>query len=84
MYSTSYNLFYFVDLHPGNIVLKNMKGPERDFGLCFLDAGLVVTLTHKDKRNFEDLFLAVVRSYAKPNFPPIVCIAFLYVRSMQY
>ena len=44
-----------------------MKDSERDFGLCFLDAGLVVTLTQTDKRNFEDLFLAVVLLYFKTN-----------------
>ena len=44
-----------------------MKDSERDFGLCFLDAGLVVTLTQTDKRNFEDLFLAVVLLYFNTN-----------------
>ena len=48
-----------------------MKDSERrDFGLCFLDAGLVVTLTQTDKRNFEDLFLAVVLLYFKTNIFP--------------
>ena len=56
-----------------------MKDSERDFGLCFLDAGLVVTLTQTDKRNFEDLFLAVVLLYFKTNIFPTVCIGITYV-----
>lgn len=56
-----------------------MKDSERDFGLCFLDAGLVVTLTQTDKRNFEDLFLAVVLLYFKTNIFPTVCIVITYV-----
>ena len=54
----------WTDLHPGNIVLQSSEEGGREgvgeVSLNFLDAGLVVSLTPTDKKNFEELFVAVV------------------------
>jgi aarF domain-containing kinase len=56
--------FVHADLHPGNILLRSGDGSsavsERSIPtLVFLDAGLVVRLSEREKQNFADLFLAV-------------------------
>ena len=66
--------FVHADLHPGNILLRTSAaaGVSGDSQastvardevprLVFLDAGLVVRLSEREKRNFCDLFLAVAR-----------------------
>jgi aarF domain-containing kinase len=66
--------FVHADLHPGNILLRTSAaaGASGDSQastvardevprLVFLDAGLVVRLSEREKRNFCDLFLAVAR-----------------------
>ena len=49
---------YSGDLHAGNLLLR-FDG--HDFDLVILDAGLVIELSPRDRRNFIDLFGAVVR-----------------------
>ena len=46
------------DLHAGNLLLR-FDG--HDFDLVILDAGLVIELSPRDRRNFIDLFGAVVK-----------------------
>ena len=47
-----------LDLHPGNIIVqRNLDGTIR---LCFIDTGIVAQLTRQDRRNFVDLFHAIV------------------------
>ena len=46
------------DLHAGNLLLRFSDG---DFDLVILDAGLVIELAPRDRRNFIDLFGAVVK-----------------------
>ncbi|CAM9269164.1 unnamed protein product [Ectocarpus fasciculatus] len=53
------NNFVHGDLHPGNLMVERREdnGEER---LIFLDAGIVCELDEEDRRNFCDLFHAVV------------------------
>ena len=62
--------FVHADLHPGNILLREPKrkgraDAEQPTAIVFLDAGLVVRLSERDKRNFADLFLAVAKGEGK-------------------
>lgn len=50
--------FVHGDLHPGNIILRRHG---RNFELVFIDAGLTVGLQPTDRRNFIDLFTAIVK-----------------------
>ncbi len=50
--------FVLIDLHPGNIILT--KPELGSVELCFIDAGLVVSLEDDDRRNLIDLFKAVI------------------------
>ena len=49
--------FVHGDLHPGNILVR--YGDNNDSNLVFLDAGLVVELTDRDRTNFLRVFKAV-------------------------
>lgn len=55
--------FIHADLHPGNIIVRS-KSNEVDGcvekQLCLIDAGIVAELSADDRRNFIDLFRAVV------------------------
>ena len=46
------------DLHAGNLLLRF---GDADFDLIILDAGLMIELSKRDRRNFIDLFGAVVQ-----------------------
>lgn len=45
-------------MHPGNIILANQDTESVE--LCFIDAGLVVSLDGDDRNNLIDLFKAVI------------------------
>ena len=48
------------DLHPGNILVRLDDSKPGDPVIIFLDVGLTSSLTRKDKKNFYDLFRAIV------------------------
>lgn len=50
--------FIHADLHPGNIIVKRFSNNQ--FKLIYIDTGLVVELTNVDRKNFIDLFSAIV------------------------
>jgi aarF domain-containing kinase len=50
--------FVHGDLHPGNILVRHGDNPSNS-KLIFLDAGLVVELTNRDRINFLRVFKAV-------------------------
>jgi aarF domain-containing kinase len=52
-------------MHPGNIIVHQKVGKPSDVRLSFIDAGLVVTLNKVDRKNFIDLFKAVVMNDGK-------------------
>ena len=62
--------FVHADLHPGNIIVQRNEARERggesaaapDYKLSLIDAGLVVDLSPKDRRNLVDLFFAVIEN----------------------
>ena len=66
--------FIHADLHSGNIIVKNMRTSAQENahsstkregeGLCvsMVDAGLTAELNDEDRRNFLDLFAALVRN----------------------
>ena len=53
--------FVHGDLHPGNILVRHEGNHATDdaLQLVFLDAGLVVELTERDRKNFLQVFKAV-------------------------
>ncbi|CAM9598917.1 unnamed protein product [Choristocarpus tenellus] len=51
--------FVHADLHPGNILITS-RADGKGSRLVFLDAGIVCKLGDADRRNFVDLFYAVV------------------------
>eukprot|EP01041_Mallomonas_annulata_P005735 gene5735-11597_t len=57
--------FIHADLHPGNILIhRNMKDIHKST-LILLDAGLVTKLAPIDRKNFIDLFYAVITNNGK-------------------
>ncbi|CAM9623866.1 unnamed protein product [Discosporangium mesarthrocarpum] len=52
--------FVHADLHPGNILIAPPAGRGGGRRMVFLDAGIVCRLGEEDRRNFVDLFHAVV------------------------
>ena len=54
--------FVHGDLHPGNIIIRRHK---RNFELIFIDVGITVELKPADRRNFIDLFTAIVKRDAR-------------------
>lgn len=54
--------FIHADLHPGNIIFRRCGPGPQDWQLSFIDAGLVAALQPEDRRNFIDLFAAVIRN----------------------
>ena len=55
--------FIHADLHPGNVIFQQQG--SHDWNLSFIDAGLVAQLQPEDRKNFIDLFAAVVRNDGK-------------------
>lgn len=53
--------FVHGDLHPGNIIVPIDGVP----GLVLVDAGITTSLTKNDRRNFLDLFTAIVKNEGK-------------------
>lgn len=51
------NLTSRVDLHPGNIIVRKVG---HDYQLCMIDAGIVTSLDDEDRKNFVDVFHAIV------------------------
>lgn len=62
-------------MHPGNVIFRECpphgrgggqeegeEGGNSGWELSFIDAGLVSTLEREDRRNFIDLFAAVVKN----------------------
>jgi predicted unusual protein kinase regulating ubiquinone biosynthesis (AarF/ABC1/UbiB family) len=72
---------FLTDLHPGNVMfheiltIESQDSPSlltseqsasgNKWELSFIDAGLVSTLNQEDRRNFVDLFAAVVQNDGK-------------------
>ena len=61
--------YMHADLHSGNIIVRGLHTQEQGqgqgqgkFGISMIDAGLVARLSGQDRRNFIDLFSAVVRN----------------------
>lgn len=52
--------FMHSDLHPGNMLVRRAKGSDGHLQIVVLDAGLVTSLSPSDRRNFIDLFHAIV------------------------
>lgn len=59
--------FIHVDLHPGNVLVKETRMKDDDgctekleFSIVFLDAGIAMSLLESDQRNLRDLFRAVI------------------------
>ena len=50
--------FIHADLHMGNIICKHLHGNE--YRMVMIDAGLIAELEAQDRRNFIDLFKAIV------------------------
>ena len=57
--------FVHGDLHPGNVLVREHKGINGKPQIVFLDAGLVIKLSEKDRKNFLDLFAAVAAGNGK-------------------
>ena len=52
--------FVHADLHPGNILVGSPAlGSDAPLTLSFVDAGLAVELSERDRRNFALLFRAL-------------------------
>lgn len=51
--------FIHADLHPGNIIYRKAGSKVE---LTFIDAGIVASLSREDRRNFLDLFRAVIQN----------------------
>lgn len=69
---------HVTDLHPGNIIVKKDANPphrrffsfgdgagSHSYSLCMIDTGLVASLKPEDRRNFIDLFTAVIQNDGK-------------------
>lgn len=52
--------FMHSDLHPGNMLVRKSKSKDGHYQIVVLDAGLVTSLSFIDRRNFIDLFHAIV------------------------
>lgn len=57
--------FVHGDLHPGNVLIREDNLRNGKPQIVFLDAGLVIKLKEKDRRNFLDLFAAVAAGNGK-------------------
>lgn len=63
--------FIHADLHPGNIICRRRpcdattKGRTQEWELSMIDAGIVAILEPQDRKNFLDLFTAVVLNDGK-------------------
>lgn len=53
--------FIHGDLHPGNIIVKTTPN-STGFQMVFIDCGITVALGEQDRKNFIDLFAAIVRN----------------------
>ncbi|CAF0723054.1 unnamed protein product [Rotaria sordida] len=52
--------FVHADLHPGNILVRLDDNSPREPIIIFIDVGLTSSLNRRDKKNFYDLFRAIV------------------------
>jgi aarF domain-containing kinase len=54
--------FVHADLHPGNVIVRGQKdgGSSKDLSFVMIDAGITASLHSSDRRNFIELFRAVV------------------------
>jgi len=57
--------FVHGDLHPGNVLVREHTGINGKPQIIFLDAGLVIKLSERDRTNFLDLFAAVAAGNGK-------------------
>ncbi|CAM4855809.1 unnamed protein product [Rotaria socialis] len=52
--------FVHADLHPGNILVRLDQNSSQEPVIVFIDVGLTSSLNRRDKKNFYDLFRAIV------------------------
>ncbi|CAF3383120.1 unnamed protein product [Rotaria sp. Silwood1] len=52
--------FVHADLHPGNILVRLDENSPREPTIILIDVGLTSSLNRRDKKNFYDLFRAIV------------------------
>ena len=53
--------FVHADLHPGNVIVQGTPGGNgRGLNMCMIDAGITASLHATDRKNFIELFRAVV------------------------
>jgi aarF domain-containing kinase len=52
--------FVHADLHPGNVLVREVPGQEEKYTIVFVDAGIAMSLNPNDQQNLLDLFKAVV------------------------
>lgn len=52
--------FVHADLHPGNVLVREVPDQEEMYTIVFIDAGIAMSLNPNDQQNLLDLFKAVV------------------------